>query len=63
MTGRPPSLVAAKTFYFGVGGGTRAFEQAVLEDGRFTSEVVLAIRQGQCRPCLLEGMEGAFCGR
>ena len=41
------ALLAAKTFYFGVGGGTRAFEQAVLEDGRFTSEVVFATKQGQ----------------
>ena len=46
------ALVAAKTFYFGVGGGTRAFEQAVLEDGRFSSEVVFATKQGLQREIL-----------
>lgn len=46
------ALLAAKTFYFGVGGGTRAFEQAVLEDDRFTSEVVFATKQGLHREIL-----------
>ncbi|XP_037085571.1 histidine protein methyltransferase 1 homolog [Pollicipes pollicipes] len=46
------ALVAAKTCYFGVGGGTRAFEQAVLEDGRFSSEVVFATQQGLQREIL-----------
>ncbi|XP_043208620.1 histidine protein methyltransferase 1 homolog [Amphibalanus amphitrite] len=46
------ALVAAKTFYFGVGGGTRAFEQAVLEDGRFSSEVVFSTKQGLHREIL-----------
>lgn len=33
-------LVAAKTCYFGVGGGTRLFEDALAQDGFFTSRVV-----------------------
>lgn len=33
------ALVAAKTYYFGVGGGTREFEAVVASDGEFISEV------------------------
>ena len=36
-------LVAAKTYYFGVGGGTRQLEEAVHADGAMTSKVCLAI--------------------
>uniref|UniRef100_A0A182RGG9 protein-histidine N-methyltransferase n=1 Tax=Anopheles funestus TaxID=62324 RepID=A0A182RGG9_ANOFN len=32
--------IAAKTYYFGVGGGVRLFEQAIDKDGRFRHEVV-----------------------
>ena len=32
-------LVAAKTYYFGVGGGTRQLEEAVLTDGQMSSKV------------------------
>lgn len=32
-------FVAAKTHYFGVGGGTRKFEKAVEKNGLFSSEV------------------------
>ncbi len=33
------AYVAAKTYYFGVGGGTREFEQLVARDRTFQSEV------------------------
>uniref|UniRef100_A0A182X7Q1 protein-histidine N-methyltransferase n=1 Tax=Anopheles quadriannulatus TaxID=34691 RepID=A0A182X7Q1_ANOQN len=42
-SGVVPSLLrylAAKTYYFGVGGGVRLFEQAIDADGRFRHEVV-----------------------
>lgn len=31
--------LASKTYYFGVGGGTREFEKAMLERGKFNHEV------------------------
>ncbi|XP_075977622.1 histidine protein methyltransferase 1 homolog isoform X2 [Anticarsia gemmatalis] len=33
------AYVAAKTYYFGVGGGVRQFEQAIKKNGQLTSEV------------------------
>lgn len=33
------AYVAAKTYYFGVGGGTRQFEQAIQKHGKLISEV------------------------
>lgn len=46
---RPSSgaaLVAAKSYYFGVGGGTAAFTRLVREDGRFSCEQVAVIDDG-----------------
>lgn len=40
------ALVAAKTYYFGVGGGTRQFEALVSRDGRLKSEVVYRTDDG-----------------
>uniref|UniRef100_A0A182P949 protein-histidine N-methyltransferase n=1 Tax=Anopheles epiroticus TaxID=199890 RepID=A0A182P949_9DIPT len=37
---------AAKTYYFGVGGGVRLFEQAMNTDGRFLHEVVWKCESG-----------------
>uniref|UniRef100_A0A023GKN9 protein-histidine N-methyltransferase n=1 Tax=Amblyomma triste TaxID=251400 RepID=A0A023GKN9_AMBTT len=45
-------LVAAKTCYFGVGGGTRLFEDALAEDGFFTSRVVFVTDVGVQREIL-----------
>ena len=40
--------LAAKTHYFGVGGGTRQFEELVNRDGRFNSKVVKTFEEGEC---------------
>ncbi|XP_037563784.1 histidine protein methyltransferase 1 homolog [Dermacentor silvarum] len=45
-------LVAAKTCYFGVGGGTRLFEDALAVDGFFTSRVVFVTDSGVQREIL-----------
>ncbi|KAG1665922.1 hypothetical protein FOA52_004511 [Chlamydomonas sp. UWO 241] len=45
---QPPmgvAFVAAKTYYFGVGGGTKAFTSAVLADGVFEVEAVEEIEE------------------
>ncbi|XP_065341584.1 histidine protein methyltransferase 1 homolog [Cloeon dipterum] len=44
--------VAAKTYYFGVGGGTRQFEEALETDGVFKSEVVWKFDAGLNREIL-----------
>ena len=44
--GSGAALVAAKSYYFGVGGGTAAFTQLVREDGRFSCEQVAVIDDG-----------------
>jgi hypothetical protein len=40
------SLLAAKSYYFGVGGGTRLFEAALKEDGALKSEVIWTCEEG-----------------
>lgn len=40
------ALVAAKSYYFGVGGGTAAFAKLVREDGCFACEQVAVIDDG-----------------
>ncbi|KAI4499711.1 hypothetical protein M0802_005281 [Mischocyttarus mexicanus] len=45
-------LVAAKTYYFGVGGGMRQFETIVKEDQMFNTEVVWKNSQGLQREIL-----------
>ncbi|CAN7996382.1 unnamed protein product [Ixodes hexagonus] len=45
-------LVAAKTCYFGVGGGTRQFEEALASDGTFESRVVFVTDTGVQREIL-----------
>uniref|UniRef100_A0A1E1XIP7 protein-histidine N-methyltransferase n=1 Tax=Amblyomma aureolatum TaxID=187763 RepID=A0A1E1XIP7_9ACAR len=45
-------LVAAKTCYFGVGGGTRLFEDALAKDGFFTSRVAFVTDTGVQREIL-----------
>ncbi|CAI9719956.1 Hypothetical predicted protein [Octopus vulgaris] len=42
-------LIAAKNYYFGVGGGTRQFEESLKEDGRFTSSVCWTKADGLSR--------------
>lgn len=44
--------IAAKTYYFGVGGGTRQFEKVVKEDGTFDVEVVWKNPKGLQREIL-----------
>lgn len=39
-------LVAAKTYYFGVGGGLRQFEQLIEQDKRFKSKTVWSSNDG-----------------
>lgn len=39
LTANGTVYVAAKTYYFGVGGGTRQFEEALNKNGQFKSEV------------------------
>ncbi|ESP01169.1 hypothetical protein LOTGIDRAFT_139771, partial [Lottia gigantea] len=39
-------LISAKSYYFGVGGGTRLFESFLQENGVFSSEVVHVIEAG-----------------
>ncbi|KAK8763930.1 hypothetical protein V5799_033463 [Amblyomma americanum] len=45
-------LVSAKTCYFGVGGGTRLFEDALVKDGFFSSRVVFVMDSGVQREIL-----------
>lgn len=44
--GRGTALVAAKSYYFGVGGGTAAFARLVRDDGAFSCEQVAVIDDG-----------------
>lgn len=39
-------FVAAKSMYFGVGGGTQAFLKCVSDSGLFDAEIVHAIKEG-----------------
>ena len=38
--------LAAKTYYFGVGGGTRSFEDMVKKEGVFSSVVLQEFAEG-----------------
>lgn len=40
------ALIAAKTYYFGVGGGLRQFEQLIDKDKRFTYKTVWVSTEG-----------------
>ncbi|GAB1600595.1 histidine protein methyltransferase 1 homolog [Argonauta hians] len=42
-------VIAAKAYYFGVGGGTRQFEESLLQDGRFSSTVSWTTSDGLSR--------------
>lgn len=42
-------FIAAKSYYFGVGGGTRQFQSLVEEDGEFDVRVVWKSEQGKRR--------------
>ena len=44
--GHGTALVAAKSYYFGVGGGTAAFAQLVRQDGVFSCEQLAVIDDG-----------------
>ncbi|KAK6166228.1 hypothetical protein SNE40_022975 [Patella caerulea] len=44
--------IAAKSYYFGVGGGTRQFEQYLKDSGKFNSQVVEVINAGVPREIL-----------
>lgn len=46
------ALVAAKTYYFGVGGGCRDFERLIKEDGGLESEVVFVVSENVPREIL-----------
>ncbi|XP_037027450.1 histidine protein methyltransferase 1 homolog [Bradysia coprophila] len=46
------ALVAAKTYYFGVGGGCRDFERLVKDDGSLQSEVVFVVSENVPREIL-----------
>lgn len=45
-------LVAAKTYYFGVGGGLRQFEELIASDKRFRFKVVWSSKEGVGREIL-----------
>lgn len=45
-------FLAAKTIYFGVGGGVRSFEKALDDSGQFFSEVVWKSESGVVREVL-----------
>lgn len=45
-------LLAAKIYYFGVGGGLRQFEELIKKDNRFASEVVWSSTEGLSREIL-----------
>ncbi|XP_001868217.2 histidine protein methyltransferase 1 homolog [Culex quinquefasciatus] len=45
-------LLAAKTYYFGVGGGLRLFEKALQEDGHFSHQTVWECESGVKREIL-----------
>lgn len=46
------ALVAAKTYYFGVGGGCRDFERFIRDDGSLESEVVFVVSENVPREIL-----------
>lgn len=46
------ALVAAKTYYFGVGGGCRDFEKLIKDDGSLQSEVVFVVSENVQREIL-----------
>ncbi|KAJ6637141.1 Histidine protein methyltransferase 1 like [Pseudolycoriella hygida] len=46
------ALVAAKTYYFGVGGGCREFERLIKEDGNLQSDVVFVVSENVQREIL-----------
>lgn len=46
------ALVAAKTYYFGVGGGCRDFERLIKDDGNLQSEVVFVVSENVPREIL-----------
>lgn len=46
------ALIAAKTYYFGVGGGCRDFEKAIKDDGNLQSEVVFVVSENVQREIL-----------
>lgn len=46
------ALVAAKTYYFGVGGGCRDFEKLIKDDGNLQSEVVFVVSENVQREIL-----------
>lgn len=46
------ALVAAKTYYFGVGGGCRDFEKLIKDDSDFQSEVVFVVSENIRREIL-----------
>lgn len=41
------AYIAAKSFYFGVGGGVAAFLELVKQDGALTGEAVKVLNDGQ----------------
>jgi len=41
-----PRYLAAKTYYFGVGGGTRSFEDLVRQEDVFSSKVIQEFADG-----------------
>ena len=44
--------LAAKTYYFGVGGSTAAFQDLIVQDGRLKCQVVHVLREGVQREIL-----------
>lgn len=52
LKGDGMALVAAKTYYFGVGGGCRDFEQLIRDDGQLQSEVVFVVSENVQREIL-----------
>lgn len=46
------AFVAAKTYYFGVGGGCRDFEKLIKDDGILESEIVLVVSENVQREIL-----------
>lgn len=44
--------LAAKSYYFGVGGGLRSFEQALLASGEFISKIIWKLETGLSREVL-----------
>ena len=48
----PQRLVSAKTYYFGIGGGTHAFTEKLLETGQFAVTPVFSVHGGVHREIL-----------